>query len=95
MAMIRLKVLSLLVLCITLVTVSVAEEAFDCVRAAEHDMRNDETILDNLKRKEGPVAVDCLASLLRGNHFKSAEYAIDTLAPESIEEAIEATRLAT
>jgi len=48
-----------------------------------------------LKAQAGPVSIDCLASLLRGNHFASVNFAIDTLDTAQIDEALDAVRQAT
>ena len=66
---------------------------FDCIEAAESTIRNDDQILELLKQQQDPsVSIECLGSLIRGNHFKSVNYVIDTLEPEKVDEAIGAAR---
>ena len=65
---------------------------FDCVDAAENTMRNDDKILEALQGLTEPLSVDCLGSLVRGNHFKSANYVIDTLDSNLVDEAIVAAK---
>ena len=72
--------------------------SFNCVEAAESTMRNDDKILAELKTINDPVSIECLGSLIRGNHFKSANFVIDTFETnsesEKIDQAIEATKAA-
>ena len=56
------------------------------------NLRSDEKILDILKTQAGPVQIECLASLLRGNHFASVNFAIDTLDTDKIDEALDAVK---
>jgi len=56
------------------------------------NLRSDEKILDILKTQAGPVSIECLASLLRGNHFASVNFAIDTLDTDKIDEALDAVK---
>ena len=56
-------------------------------------MRDDSKILEQLKTlEEKQVSLDCLSALVRGNHFKSVNYVIDTFDGEKLDEAIEATK---
>ena len=57
-------------------------------------MRDDGTLLDKIKAIGEPVSIDCLGSLVAGNHFKSTNHALDTLDSESIEDAIVAIKTA-
>ena len=56
---------------------------FNCTDLAEVSMRDDEQLLGVLQKQtdETKAAIEtaCLGSLIKGNHFKSAIFAIDTL----------------
>ena len=87
------KTLCLLVVTV-LVTIATQSHAFNCIEAAEMNLRSDDKILDILKTQAGPVSIECLASLLRGNHFTSVNFAIDTLDAAQIDEALDAVKKA-
>ena len=62
-------------------------------------MRDDLKILEQLKTlEEKQVSLDCLSALVRGNHFKSVNFVIDTFETNSesanLDMAIEATKAA-
>ena len=69
--------------------------AFDCVDAAVNSMRSDEKLLEQLQKMDKPTSIECLGALIRGNHFKSANFVIDTLDGELVDEALVATKEAT
>jgi len=53
---------------------------FDCTELAEVSMRNDDKLLEVLQQRgDKTITTQCIGSLVRGNHFKSAIFAIDTL----------------
>lgn len=55
-------------------------------------MRNDDTLLSKLQEEGKPIEIGCLSSLLKGNHFKSANFAVDTIDESQIDAAINAAR---
>ena len=67
---------------LVLLTVLAFGQKFDCNRVLT-DLRDDDTILEYLKKhqKESGVKglpMDCIYNLIRGNHFESANYAIQS-----------------
>ena len=82
-----------LLLCVlALVTLPTLSLAFNCEEAAERNMRDDDKILQLLKEQTETASMECLGSLVRGNHFKSVNYIIDTLDAETVDQAIETAR---
>ena len=65
-----------------------------CVDAAENSVRNDQILLDSLKQvnAQETIPIDCFSSLVLGNHFNSANYVVDTLEPDLIDQAIEVVK---
>ena len=61
-------------------------------------MRDDDKILGELKNivDSQEISIECLASLIRGNHFQSANFLIDTFVKgekvEQLDQAIQATK---
>lgn len=82
----------LILLVLSMVLVVLPAHAFECVDAAVNSMRSDDKLLEKLSSLEEPASIDCLGGLIRGNHFKSVHFVIDTLDVELLDEAIEAAR---
>ena len=81
-----------LCLCLLLALLVPNVLAFDCIEASEKTMRNDDKLLEAIKGLDEAVSVECLASLMRGNHFNSVNFVIDTLEPAQLDEALAAIK---